>query len=110
MGPFMSEPEEKPEEVEITGADSIERITGLDDDPGLDVLKRERASAQRGLAFTLVWIMAGTVVGHYATCAGLLICKKPDAAEALARLFNSWLPLISGLASSAVTYYFTKER
>jgi hypothetical protein len=33
-----------------------------------------------------------------------------DATKPLAEAFSTWLPVLSGLAGSAVAYYFTRER
>jgi hypothetical protein len=70
---------------------------------------RHKAETKRKLAFLLVWIMAISVGVHYGVCVFLHAYKLTDAAEAMSKVFNIWLPLISGLASSAVTYYFTKD-
>jgi hypothetical protein len=47
---------------------------------------------------------------HY-TCTMILeFYDKREAVESLSKIFNNWLPVITGLAGSAVTYYFTKEK
>jgi len=34
----------------------------------------------------------------------------PDAAKNIAAVFNIWVPVISGLVSSAVTWFFTRQK
>ncbi len=61
------------------------------------------------MAFLLVWIMAGSVGIHFVTTAIFAALENERAVENLATIFTMWLPVISGLVSSAATYYFTKE-
>ena len=35
---------------------------------------------------------------------------KEDAAKNVAAVFNIWVPVISGLVSSAVTWFFTRQK
>jgi hypothetical protein len=35
---------------------------------------------------------------------------SPDAAKNIAAVFNIWVPVISGLVSSAVTWFFTRQK
>jgi len=72
--------------------------------------ERHRAETARSLALLLVWVMAITVSIHYVATGVLLALGLSDATESLARIFNIWLPVISGLVSGAATYYFTRER
>jgi len=71
---------------------------------------RHRAETARRLALLLVWIMAISVGFHYVATAVLETWGNDDVAESLAKIFNMWLPVISGLVSAAGTYYFTRER
>lgn len=36
--------------------------------------------------------------------------NSTDAAKDIAAVFNVWVPVISGLASSAVTWFFTRQK
>lgn len=76
----------------------------------VDPLKKERAETTRRLAFVLVGILALSIVVHYGAVAVLLLFNRMDGVEAMNTIFTTWLPVISGLASSAVTYYFTRDK
>ena len=71
--------------------------------------QKHRAETARKMAFLLVWIMAGSVGVHFLTTAVFAARGNSDAMDGLAKIFNMWLPVISGLVSSAATYYFTKD-
>ena len=71
---------------------------------------RHRAQTSRWLAFAIVGLLAVTVAAHYSVVVVLNLSGRADAATAVARIFEVWLPIISGLSSAAVTYYFTKGR
>lgn len=72
--------------------------------------EKHRAETARRLAYLLVWIMGVTVGIHYLATGILVGLGLADATESLARIFNIWLPVISGLVSAAATYYFTRDR
>jgi len=59
------------------------------------------------LALYLIALLALIVLGHYV--ATLVLEWNGKKAEGLATAFNTVLPVISGLVSGAVTYYFTKK-
>lgn len=71
--------------------------------------RRHRAVTARQMALLLVWIMAVSVAVHFITTALFAAYDNTAAVEALGKIFNMWLPVISGLVSGAATYYFTKE-
>lgn len=68
-----------------------------------------RAETSRKMAFLLVWIMAISVGLHFVTTAVFAAYGNTEAIDGLAKIFNMWLPVISGLVSSAATYYLTKD-
>jgi hypothetical protein len=72
--------------------------------------KKHRAETARSLALWLVWILAGSILLHYALTVVLLIWAKEEATKGLNAIFNAWLPAISSLVSAAATYYFTREK
>ncbi len=72
--------------------------------------RRVRETTARAIALTLVWVLALSALVHYIGVFILVLADKTPAVEELNRSFNAWLPVISGLVGSAVTYYFTKER
>jgi len=71
---------------------------------------KHRAQTAKLLALTLVWILAITIFIHYSTTALLSYASRTDAVESLNKIFNGWLPVISGLVGAATTYYFTRDR
>ena len=93
------------EPEELIDAGAVEDIPELRFRPD-----KHRAETSRWLAFVIVALLAGTVSAHYAVIAWLHVSGRAEAAGELDRIFQVWLPIISGLSSSAVTYYFTKER
>ena len=92
------------EGIEID-AGSVEEIHDVSFRP-----EQHRAQTSRWLAFVIVGLLAFSVAAHYAVVTVLLVQGRTDAAAAVGRIFEVWLPIISGLTSAAVTYYFTKER
>ena len=62
------------------------------------------------LAFVLVGILGGSLLLHYAMVVVLVVLGRDAALQSLGQIFNVWLPVIASLVSSAVTYYFTRER
>jgi hypothetical protein len=72
-----------------------------------DILKHRHAETARKLAYWLVAILAGSFLFEWSALS-LFNLDEPHR-TALEHFFNAWLPVIAGLASSAATYYFTKE-
>lgn len=100
----MSNEPEHEEQAEISGG----YVTDLEDVAFHET--KHRAQTARLLAVTLVWILAGTIIVHYTVTACLSIAGKAEAVEGLNKVFNVWLPVISGLVGAATTYYFTRDR
>lgn len=90
--------------------DDIEggHVRPLDDDYFVE--RAHRADTARRLAYSLVIILGLTVVVHYVAVLVLELEGRSGAVESLDRIFNIWLPVIASLVSSAVTYYFTREK
>jgi nitrate reductase NapE component len=104
------------ESVDVTDVDDEEEmieggeITGVNDTGyKVDPLKKHRAATARVLAYGLVAILALSVMAHYGIIVWLLVDEKTDAIDKLNGIYTTWLPVISGLAASAVTYFFTRE-
>ncbi len=76
----------------------------------IDPLKKEKAATTRALAYLLVAILALSVAFHYGMVVWLFNNGRQDAIVELDSIYNTWLPVISGLAGSAVTYYFTQDK
>ncbi|MGA2742108.1 MAG: hypothetical protein ABSG65_32290 [Bryobacteraceae bacterium] len=57
-------------------------------------------------------LLALTIVGHYVVVLVLQWNGKyaEPGAAALTNAFNTSLPVVSGLVSAAVTYYFAREQ
>ena|ERR1017187_7803088 len=76
--------------------------------PPFDV-KQHRAETAQHLAYWLLGILGTSIFAQYATLHLLIWRGRYEAIPSFEHLFNAWLPVIAGLASSAVTYYLTKE-
>ncbi len=74
-----------------------------------DILKKGHAETAKTLSFWLVGILAGSVVLHYVCVMILLLLKRDYAVTALEDVIHVWLPVLAGLAGSAVTFYFTRD-
>jgi len=72
--------------------------------------EKHRADTTRKLAFGLVIVLGGSIAIHYATIVLLELYGFHNSVENLEKIFNSWLPVISGLVGAATTYYFTKDK
>lgn len=70
---------------------------------------KHRADTARNLAYGLISILGGSFVIQ---ALGMFMAASlglEKIAESMTTLYTAWLPAITGLVSSAVTYYFTKE-
>lgn len=93
-------------QIEIEGGE----IKGFDFTESVHFhVKKHRADTERKLAYRLVWLLGGSWLLYFAATFGLEIYGKHEAAESLGKAFNIWLPVVSSLVSSVVTYYFTRE-
>jgi hypothetical protein len=72
--------------------------------------EKHRADTTRRLASWLVLVLGGSIAIHYVTVLLLEMWGYHNAVASLEKIFNSWLPVISGLVGAATTYYFTKEK
>jgi nitrate reductase NapE component len=70
---------------------------------------QHRAQSSRILAITLLCMLGVTIVGHYGVSMWLRVDGHDAVADHMGKIFEVWLPIISSLASSATTYYFTKD-
>lgn len=98
-----------PEIVEIYGGDA----SGLEPDRGTvsidDRIKKEKADMARRLAYLVIWALLLSILIHYGFVFGLELAGQSTVAEKLDDLFRIWLPVISGFAGSATTYFLTRE-
>ena len=95
---------------ETTGVDIEGGAISLEPDASYNPIERHKATTTRWLAYLLIGMLGGSFVIHYGVMVWLAAQNKTDAMEIVERTFNAWLPVISGLAAAAVTYFFTKER
>lgn len=103
--------EEQPDRLDIVTADGPVIDGGLVEplqNASFEV--RHRAQTARWLAIALILTLGVSFFLHYGVTAYFLIMGKADAVEGLSRAFNVWLPVISSLAGSAATYYFTRGK
>ena len=77
---------------------------------GYDPIDRHKATTARWLAYLLIGMLGGSFVLHYVVTVLFAFFNQTAAMEVVERTFNGWLPVISGLAGAAVTYFFTRER
>lgn len=100
-----NESEKNPDDSEIIEGGQISTFEELSYDP-----VRHREDTARNLAFVLVFILALSVFAHYGTNIWLRFTGHDQVAEGISKIFDVWLPIISSLASGAVTHYFSKDR
>jgi hypothetical protein len=89
------------EEMSVAGDDAEQPYATPPRDPSKD-----RAI----IAWILLAILAGGLFLHYAAVIAFEWNGKHEAVKSLEPILNAWLPVVSGLAGAAVTYYFTRER
>ena len=71
--------------------------------------KEHKAKTASHLAYGLLIILGGGFAIHYLTTAILAFHAKDEALKTVSTVFTGWLPAITGLVGSAVTYYFTRD-
>lgn len=72
---------------------------------------KHRAQTAEKLALIFSGILSGALLVHYICFMILILTGKDKAAiEVLSQTLNVWLPALTGIMSSAATYYFTRER
>jgi hypothetical protein len=74
-----------------------------------DLLKQRHAQTASKLAGWLLGMLGGTVALHYICIMVLILLKRDESTKIVEDFYHSWLPVLSGLAGSAATYYFTRE-
>lgn len=86
-------------------------IQEIDDDDVRVEISRHKAKTTRTLAYLLVAILGFSVALHYVAVVLILVrTENLTLVDTLDGIFSSWLPVISGLTGSAVTYFFTREK
>jgi hypothetical protein len=72
-------------------------------------IKIHEAQTARQLAIALSCALGVSVLLQYLVLAALTLCGRQECVPVFEHLFNAWLPVISGLTGSAVTFYLTKR-
>ncbi len=75
-----------------------------------DDLKVRESQTARHITITLLLMLGVTFVINYVVMILLTMKNRLDAAPLFERMFSVWMPLLSGLVGSAVTFYLSKER
>lgn len=103
-------------ELQRIGADEVEDEPidgGTVSDVGEELPFHEaehRAHTARKLAYWLVGLLGATILVHYICVMILEVEGKHEAVESLSSIFQSFLPVISGLVGAATTFYFTQKK
>jgi hypothetical protein len=72
-------------------------------------IKLQEAQTARHLAIALSCALGASILLQYLALTVLAISGRQQFLPEFEHLFNAWLPVISGLTGSAVTYYLTKR-
>lgn len=72
-------------------------------------IKVQEAQTARHLAIALSCALGANILLQYLALTVLAISGRQQFLPEFEHLFNAWLPVISGLTGSAVTYYLTKR-
>ena len=84
-------------------------INGIDD-KHVNAIKKYKIDTSRGLAYSLVIILAASIFLHYGLTIWLITTGQESGLLEINNIFNIWLPVISGFTASAVTYFFKGGR
>lgn len=114
--PPRIDPESAPNAVEtvtaepVESSERLEEVAHLSQAPGPQFSQEEhKAKATKLLALLLFAALFSIFVAH-ATLVVCLAHNKPDSVDQVTRVFNTWIPVFSGLFGSAATFYFTQGR
>jgi hypothetical protein len=100
--PLPPEPAPEAEQIQLPFEPRGLQLTGHD-------LKVRESQTARIIAITLLVMLGGTFIANVVTLAILTVHNRLDAAPLFERMFAVWVPLLSGLVGSAVTFYLTKK-
>ena len=96
------------DEEQVLEAGKINRLD--DSNVRINPYAKLKFLTTRTLAYIIIIILTLSVLGHYMVTIYLLKSGQASIVNVTDRIFNTWLPVISGFAGAAVTYFFTKER
>ena len=89
--------------------DSVIEITGFDRKAEY-AIQKEEADTTRRLAFLSVLMLGGYLLLHYIATIIIGIWGPDNLLTPLKDIFSAALPVLSGLAGSAATYFFTRNK
>ena len=95
---------------ETAGVDIEGGTISLEPDPSYNLIEKHKATTTRWLAYLLIGMLGESFIIHYGVMVWLAAQNKTDAMKIVEQTFSIWLPVISGLAAAAATYFFTRER
>lgn len=72
--------------------------------------EKHESETAKVVAFSLLAILAGSIVLHYVAVIILMVNDQKDTVDVLSQVFDSWLPVISGFVGGAVTFYLTRQK
>jgi len=75
-----------------------------------DDLKVRESQTARTIAIALLVMLGLTFIANVVTLIVLTLKNRLDVVPLFERMFAVWVPLLSGLVGSAVTFYLTKEK
>jgi hypothetical protein len=67
------------------------------------------AKTKKHLALLFLGVLFLTFAAHLVSIY-CLVHDKASSVEEISKIFNTWIPIITALSSSAATYYFTHEK
>jgi hypothetical protein len=104
--------DEREPEAGVLDGETVEEMHIVDDEaePPYATPPRDPSKDRAIIAWMLIGIMAGGLLFHYVAVIAFEWNGKHEAVKSLEPILNAWLPVVSGLAGAAVTYYFTRER
>ena len=92
----------------VESPNELEEIEIPDQAPGPRFSTEEhRAKATKLLALLLFGALLLSFIAHIVSVL-CLAHNKPNSVEEVSRVFNTWIPVFSGLFGSAATFYFTQ--
>jgi hypothetical protein len=99
-------------EAGVLDGEAVEETNVVDDDVDQPYATppRDPSKDRAIIAGVLLGILAGGLLFHYSAVIAFEWNGKHEAVKSLEPILNAWLPVVSGLAGAAVTYYFTRER
>jgi len=92
-------------EQTIEGGD----VTDLDEPYEFFNKEKHEATTARRLAYLFVGALAGFFVLHYTATFAAALWLEPQMQDVLQDIFHAGLPVLSGLAGAAATYFFIRR-